>query len=142
MYEFSVAVHGRMISIECFNKKANVCYSLFSSDDRALVTRLYQSLKAADQDQIYEIMRGWTGCHNALELRRIEVILNRKKNLFYEPRTNAILNTTDLYKAYKQGFFSFPWSDYISRRIKNQSLQDRISLVPEGGRRAYVAKFV
>jgi len=142
MYSFSFSAHGKVYGIECYNPKANAVYSLFSSTDRSLVMRLYQSLKAADQDQVYEIMHGWSGCHNALELRRIEDILNRKNNLFFEPKTNSVLNVKDLYKAYKQGYFSFPWSDYIARRIKNESLRDRVSLVPEGGRRAYVATFV
>lgn len=142
MYQFSIASYGNMLSIECYNAKANAMYSIYSSVDRPLVLRLYQSLQAADGDQVKEIMHGWSGCHNALELRRIEDILNQKKNLFYEPKTNTVLNIKDLYKAYKHGYFSFPWADYIARRIKNNTLQDRIPLVPEGGRRAYVAQFV
>ena len=141
MNDFSIVRYGNEYAIECYNAKLNTMHSIYSSRDRSMIIRLYQSLQAADGDQVKEIMRGWSGCHNVMELRRIENILNQKKNLFYEPKTNAVLNIKDLYKDYKHGYFSFPWADYIARRIKNNTLQDRISLVPEGGRRAYVAQF-
>lgn len=142
MYEFSVSVHGDVMCVECYNRKVNTAYAIYASRDHDLVVRLYKSLRAADHDQVAEIMQGWSGCHNPLELRRIEDILNRKKNLFYEPKTKAVLNITDVYKDYKRDYAGYPWSEYVARRIKNKSLLDHVTLIAEGGRRAYVAKFV
>ena len=142
MFEFSLVVNGNSYGIDCYNRKNNTMYLLFSSPNRSLVHRLYGALLAADSDQIAEIVHGWTGSYYLSELQRIEEILNRKKNLFFEPKSKKILNIKDVYKQYKQQYYKFTWSDYLVRRKNNQSLTDYISLLPEGGKMSYAAQFV
>lgn len=142
MFEFSIVSHGANYDVECYNSNINAVYLLYSSRDRALVLRLYRALLAANKKQVTEIMRGWTGRADAVELRRMEDILNAESSLYYEPRTNHVLNTMDLYKEYKLSGNPITYTDYVTSRLRNKTLKDRIPLVPEGGRRAYVATFV
>lgn len=142
MLEFSLVRHGKELEIECCNREAGTCHSIFTSPDHLLMKRLYAALLAADKDQIRAIMRGWSGRSDALELRRMEDILNHGNRLYFEPKTNRVMGVIDLYKEYKQKCVPMPYTSYVTSRLSNKTLQDHISLVPEGGRRAYVASFV
>lgn len=142
MFEFSVSKFGNEYEINCYDSKQNAMFLLFSSRNYPLIHRLYDAFCAADNDQIMEILHGWSGRTTMNELKRIETILNKKQNLYYEPKTRRIMNESDLYMAYKRKSIGMLYSKYVEERLKSRNLLRNIQLLPEGGSTPYAAAFV
>lgn len=142
MFEFSVSRFGKEYEINCYDSKQNTMFLLFSSRNYPLIHRMYDALCAADNDQIMEILHGWSGRITMNELKRIETILNKKQNLYYEPNSRRILNESDLYMSYKRKRIGMLYSKYVEERLKCRNLLRNIQLVPEGVNVPYAAAFV